>query len=190
MLVLQKRHSTYASICNMHFHGATVTAAASLADRREVILYSSTVLQLDASPCLLFLQAILDVLVPILGLLALHRIIEWAAERSRQAIQQRVADSSSNGSIAAALRCRSTTAAMVLLALRAPAAFVLPPLCFAYVLRSCLHITDLALHKYRLQLPQAVSVLAGQVSAQLVPLDAGLQVWCCSVCAMRFSHTA
>jgi hypothetical protein len=116
--------------------------------------------------------------LPILGLLALHRLIELAAERSHRTIQQRVADSSSsNGSIAAALQRRSTAAALVLLALRAPAAFVLPPLCCAYVLRSCLHITDLVLHKYQPHLPRAVGMLAGQVSAQLVPLDSALQVW-------------
>jgi hypothetical protein len=126
-------------------------------------------------------QAALDVLLPILGLLALYRLIDLAAERSQHIMQQRVAESSSNGSstnggIAAALRRRSTLAALVLLALRAPAMFVLPPLCCAYVLRSCLHMADLVLHQYRPHLPRAVGMLAGQASAQLVPLDAALQV--------------
>ncbi|KAF6260527.1 Mechanosensitive ion channel-domain-containing protein [Scenedesmus sp. NREL 46B-D3] len=125
-------------------------------------------------------QATLDVLLPVLGLLALYRLIDLAAERSRRTLQQRVADSSSNGGgsnagIATALRRRSTLAALVLLAVRAPAMFVLPPLCCAYVLRSCLHMTDLVLHQYRPHLPRAFGVLAGQVSGQLVPLDSALQ---------------
>jgi glutaminase len=127
------------------------------------------------------MQATLDVLLPILGLLALYRIIDLAAERSRRTIQQRVAESSNNGSstnggIAAALRRRSTLAALVLLALRAPAMFVLPPLCCVYVARSCVYMADLVLHEYRPHLPRAAGMLAGQVSAQLVPLDAALQV--------------
>lgn len=122
----------------------------------------------------------LDVLLPILGLLTLQRLIDLAAERSNHVLQQRVAESSNGSSssstgIAAALWRRSTAAALVLLALRAPAAFVLPLLCFAYVLRSCLHMTDLVLHMYQPHLPQAIGMLAGSVSARLVPLDAALQ---------------
>jgi hypothetical protein len=47
------------------------------------------------------------------------------------------------GDVAVELRKRSTLSALVLLAMRTPATFVLRPLLLAYTVRTALHIIDL-----------------------------------------------
>eukprot|EP00879_Flechtneria_rotunda_P016865 GHRR01017654.1.p1 GENE.GHRR01017654.1~~GHRR01017654.1.p1 ORF type:complete len:431 (+),score=107.99 GHRR01017654.1:149-1441(+) len=114
-------------------------------------------------------KAALDIILPILCLWALFKVLDWAADQARKAIQRGV---EGDGDVVAELRKRSTLAALVLLSLRNPASFVLPPWLLAYTVRTALHIVDLVSHKYRPQLPAAVAVVVGKVSDQLIPLDA------------------
>lgn len=114
----------------------------------------------------LALQAMLDILLPVACLVALYRLIEWSGERARLAIQSRLEGDSDMG---VQLRRRSTVAALVLLALRNPAAFVLPPLCFAYVFRTALNIVDLVVNKYKPAMPEVAGFMIKQVSKSAAP---------------------
>jgi hypothetical protein len=60
--------------------------------------------------------------------------------QARAAIDKRV---QGMGDVAVELRKRSTLSALVLLAMRTPATFVLRPLLLAYTVRTALHIIDL-----------------------------------------------
>lgn len=91
-----------------------------------------------------------------------HICCNRAADQSRVIIDARVAGDSDVGE---ELRRRSTIFGLVLLAMRTPAKFMLPPWLLAYTLRTALNITDLVVNKYRsqLQLPKFVDFSVQQV---------------------------
>uniref|UniRef100_A0A383VJE3 Mechanosensitive ion channel MscS domain-containing protein n=1 Tax=Tetradesmus obliquus TaxID=3088 RepID=A0A383VJE3_TETOB len=115
----------------------------------------------------------LDIVFPICCVWGLFRWIDWAAVQARAAIDKRV---QGMGDVAVELRKKSTLSALVLLAMRTPATFVLRPLLLAYTVRTALHIIDLVVHKYRPLMPgKATGFLIKQLSSQLVQWDAALQ---------------
>lgn len=115
----------------------------------------------------------LDIVFPICCVWGLFRWIDWAAVQARAAIDKRV---QGMGDVAVELRKKSTLSALVLLAMRTPATFVLRPLLLAYTVRTALHIIDLVMHKYRPLMPgKATGFLIKQLSSQLVQWDAALQ---------------
>lgn len=84
--------------------------------------------------------------------------------QARVTIDARVA---SDRGIVDELKRQSTAYGLLLLALRTPAKFMLPPWLFAYTLRTALHIVDLVVNKYQPKLPQ----LAGYAAQQVRPED-------------------
>lgn len=105
-------------------------------------------------------QAGLDIILPILSLWLLLKLVNWAADQARVTIEARVA---SDSGIADELRRQSTVGGLVLLALRTPATFMLPPWLLAYTLRTALHIVDLVVNKYQPKLPQLAGYAVQQV---------------------------
>lgn len=93
--------------------------------------------------------------------------------QARVTIDARVA---SDRGIVDELKKQSTAYGLLLLALRTPAKFMLPPWLFAYTLRTALHIVDLVVNKYQPKLPQ----LAGYAVQQVRPEDLS-----CARCTVR-----
>lgn len=110
-------------------------------------------------------QAALDIALPILGLWLLLKLVNWAADQARVTIDARVA---SDRGIVDELKRQSTVGGLVLLALRTPAKYMLPPWLLAYTLRTALHIVDLVVNKYQPKLPQLAGYAIQQVGGRLV----------------------
>jgi hypothetical protein len=107
------------------------------------------------------LQALLDIALPILCLWCLLKLVDWAADQARVDIDARVAGDSS---VVDELQRKSTLFGLVLLAMRTPAKFMLPPWLLAYTLRTALNIVDLVVNKYKPKLPQVVDYAVKEVS--------------------------
>lgn len=105
-------------------------------------------------------QALLDIALPILCLWCLLKLVDWAADQARVDIDARVAG---DASVVDELQRKGTLFGLVLLAMRTPAKFMLPPWLLAYTLRTALNIVDLVVNKYKPKLPQVVDYAVKEV---------------------------
>ncbi|GBF90230.1 hypothetical protein Rsub_03363 [Raphidocelis subcapitata] len=114
-----------------------------------------------------------DFAAPLAALALLLRAIDAGAARAKQRMEARAAGE--GGGLGMELQGSvGTLINLALLALRAPAAFVLPLLVGAHVLRVALATVDLLLASN--QLPPASEALLLAISAQRVPLDRALSI--------------
>jgi positive regulator of sigma E activity len=91
---------------------------------------------------------------------SVRQVISMAADRARVSIDKRVAG---DQDVVVELQQQSTLIGLVLLALKTPATFLLPPWLFAYTFRTALNIVDLLVNKYKPKLPQLVDYAIKQV---------------------------
>jgi small-conductance mechanosensitive channel len=115
----------------------------------------------------------LDIALPMWCLWLLLKLIERAADQARINIIRRV---EGNEAISIELQRRSTLIGLVLVAMKAPAAIMLPPLLLTYTFRSALVVVDILSNRYREQLPRLLDAMIGRISLQLIPLDSALAI--------------
>lgn len=96
-----------------------------------------------------------------------RQVISMAADRARVSIDKRVAG---DEDVVVELQQQSTLIGLVLLALKTPATFLLPPWLFAYTFRTALNIVDLLVNKYKPKLPQLVDYAIKQVKQRWISI--------------------
>lgn len=126
-------------------------------------------------------QVTLDIVLPIVALVALLKLVDWAADQARAEIDARVAG---DRDVVEELQRKSTLSCMVLLAMRTPAKFLLPPWLFAYTFRTALNIVDLVVNKYKPKLPQLLDQGIKQVRVCGCMCISVFMCWLVLVCAM------